>query len=625
MAKQVVGPLERHVEKAVLALTGIGLIGVIAMYLVTSPNQIDLDGEMVTPHTLEGKLARKAADAQQQIGRGRVDEQEFEPLAAQFVEALDPFGGGNLSVELASGVMFGPEVPIVDLGGVPVGESELVEGVRLGKSEVESGRSVYVLGEEGSVSEVAANWVTVSVLFNREEQAKLQAREYGNLRKNVIFGPVELQRRVERADGTWSDDDWELVEAWPKARPPEPPEIPFVEEDGVLIVPEDDRDNVERFRDTLGEPRMQLGLVRPLMVDIVVGKPWALPALVPYPELLRMDDDFLHPDSIEPLPEVDLEDRYLQRRVEETVTETVELTPTQERAAQFKEGERILAGAYVSRSEMEATLAFNTFIEIFQDREASRSEKARAQRKAEEAEQLIRDIDRDKRRRDKDHTRPGPGDGAEEKERELQPRQQLWAHDAQPGSVKSGDTYQYRIRATLYNRLAGEPSRFKDPENARVLFIPGKWSEPSDPVFIEPVNQVFATGADARKKTVKLELYQWFDGVWVTSRANFGVGDRVKLVKREPVPARDNPEEADYPEVTFEANANVVSIEFERPFRERKGRGDEVRFQETLTTDYSVVLVNAGGELEERFIPRDKGHPEKRTLAAQVYREPKDK
>ena len=99
----------------------------------------------------------------------------------------------------------------------------------------------------------------------------------------------------------------------------------------------------------------------------------------------------------------------------------------------------------------------------------------------------------------------------------------------------------------------------------------------------------------------------------------------MKLVKRRPVPARDDPEVADYPEVTFESNAMVVSVELERPFRERKGRGDAVRFGASLTTAYSVVLINATGELEERFIPQEKDHPEKRALAAKAYRPPKGK
>ena len=42
MAKQLVNPIERHIEKAIVGVAGLVLLGAIARYLVTSPNQIDL-------------------------------------------------------------------------------------------------------------------------------------------------------------------------------------------------------------------------------------------------------------------------------------------------------------------------------------------------------------------------------------------------------------------------------------------------------------------------------------------------------------------------------------------------------------------------------------------------------
>ncbi|MCH7632724.1 MAG: hypothetical protein IIB59_05885, partial [Planctomycetes bacterium] len=63
MAKQLVNPLERHVEKAVVGLAALLLLGVIARYLVTTPNQIELGGETVTPRTIDAKVAQKAREA----------------------------------------------------------------------------------------------------------------------------------------------------------------------------------------------------------------------------------------------------------------------------------------------------------------------------------------------------------------------------------------------------------------------------------------------------------------------------------------------------------------------------------------------------------------------------------
>ena len=60
MAKQLVSPVERHVEKAVLGITAILLIGVVAKFFVTSPNQLVIDGVSVTPATIDEKIALTA-------------------------------------------------------------------------------------------------------------------------------------------------------------------------------------------------------------------------------------------------------------------------------------------------------------------------------------------------------------------------------------------------------------------------------------------------------------------------------------------------------------------------------------------------------------------------------------
>jgi hypothetical protein len=71
MAKQLVHPIERHVEKAVLGLTGLALLTAIALYGVTSPNQIPLGQEKVSPGTIDSKVAQKAAEV---VGRLRAAE-----------------------------------------------------------------------------------------------------------------------------------------------------------------------------------------------------------------------------------------------------------------------------------------------------------------------------------------------------------------------------------------------------------------------------------------------------------------------------------------------------------------------------------------------------------------------
>ncbi|MBU0717267.1 MAG: hypothetical protein KJ749_03385 [Planctomycetes bacterium] len=621
MAKQVVGPIEQHVEKAVLALAGIGLIAVIAMYLVTSPNQIELDGQPVTAPSIDQKLLAKTNDMRQRIRSGSADEEKYEPQAGKFVEGQNPFPDSRASTGLVAAVSFYPEVPIIDPPGITGGNVKLVEVQQLPKPSVTFGRSSFVLRDGATDQYVPLNWVTVSAVFDRTAQKKLQADAYGAQRSGVVFGPVEMQRRARRPDGTWSDDDWELVRNWPAARLSEAPPVVIEHDDNnQLFVPREGRTAIEGYQNEVGDPPLQLDLIRPLMPEVFRGAPWAFPELVPFIEVLKMDDDFLHAAEVDRTPDNNLENRYGIEKVgaPEAEPEKV-LTPTEEMELLIEEGLRFMDLARKNRSDDQAIEAFNRFITVKLSKDAGPSQKSRAQRLAAEAEQLARDIARDKVRRGGAQTRPGVAEG-EVKERELWPRQLLWVHDALQGSVGSGKVYQYRIRAMVFNRLVGEPDRFKNPDDARVFFIPGEWSEPSDPIAIEPTHEYFVTGVDERDKKVKVELYQWFDGYWVTTRRSFGVGERVQCSVRVGLPAWDNPTEVDRPMVDFDAGTTVAAIDLRRPVRERRMRGGAVRLQPDLAEDCSVLFVNSVGVLEERFVSEDKASPDKKSRSSVVWR-----
>ena len=108
MAKQLVGPVERHLEKAVLGVAGILLLGAIGGYLVTSPNQLEVGGETVSPKTIDAKVVRKATDVRRRIETARPTEPEFEPLYDVFEQELDPFKRANLPLEAPAAVSIGP-------------------------------------------------------------------------------------------------------------------------------------------------------------------------------------------------------------------------------------------------------------------------------------------------------------------------------------------------------------------------------------------------------------------------------------------------------------------------------------------------------------------------------------
>src|SRR5262245_40492580 len=113
MAKQLVNPIERHAEKAVLALAGLALVYVIARYVVTTPNSLELAGERVTPSTIDQKVAQKAADAVARLRAAPPKTSIPEPLHTAFEAAVAPADFPALPGVVA----LAPEVPLVDRVG----------------------------------------------------------------------------------------------------------------------------------------------------------------------------------------------------------------------------------------------------------------------------------------------------------------------------------------------------------------------------------------------------------------------------------------------------------------------------------------------------------------------------
>ncbi len=616
MAKQLVNPVERHVEKAVLAIGVLLLIGVVVRYLATSPNQLEVGGKWASPKTIDAQLALKAATVRDSIKRAQPQEEMPEQLFSVFEEELDPFKSQKLPLTLPTAVAIGPEVPIVDRGGPVEGQTELATVMQTDEPAVTYGRSTYrFLDEDDRERRSEANWVTISALFDVKTQMAEQRRLYGVKRKEVIFGPVELQRRACRDDGSWSDDDWESVEpwSWPPLETPRQPEINLVQDGDRIVVQSGDQERFERFFERLRDPLRQLDLLRPLLPEIANGTTWMFPSIPPvaYRGVLDMDDQYLSPNDP---PSANPEDRY-KKEVDEEVARVDVLTAAERIAKEFEEADRLLRSARDNCLVDEAVMAYNIGFEIARDREAGPSDKNKAARLIERAQQTESDVKRRMARGECARGRTtSKEDEEEEAKREPLPIQQIWVHDAKPGSVESGKTYQYRLRPQIYNRLAGQPGKFRNPADAATVYIPGEWSEPVE-VSVEPDRLFYVTSKDQRKHQVAVEFYRWFEGIWVKARGKLSVGDVLKLQKRVDVPSWEDPTTAENTQVDFIADATVLDIDFDRDYWERKrGRTRSgIKFN-PASKNCCAVFVDSKGRLQERFVATDKGHPHKRAI-----------
>lgn len=626
MAKQLVNPIERHVEKAVLGLAGLTLVAVIALFLVTSPNQIELGQEKVSPGTIDGKVAQKAAEVVGRL-RGATPKSSIPPpLFDAFAGSLQPLG----RTPLPAAVAIGPEVPIVDVQGTAMGQAELVKVICPDKPTISQGRGIIVAAGAGGQSQfVPVDWVTVSAIFDVKQQSELQRREYGAKYSEIIFAPPEIQRRVRLPNGNWPDDGWTDVKAWPTPGIPREPVISILEEGGKPFVDKEQLKTIEKFYSDLQHPKLQLDILRPMPPVMVQGTRWTLPIITSARDVMKQDDEYLNPSE----PSLDPIDRYgVSEEPPQKKEAATEPKPTGKHAAKLQEGQQLLERARQNNSENDAVAAINAAVEIITDRNPppNPADLTKAEKLHKDATQEKNDI---KRRIAMGGGAPPPAGGQQPgqpvtKLRDRLPEQQVWAHDAAVGSIANGETYQYRMRFRIYNRLAGGADRFSKPEFAATVFIAGDWSEPSDPVVVEPASKVFVTSDNQRDSEISVEFFQWFGGVWVkpTRRIKSTIGETIRDTQRTPAPAIDNPEEVDNPEVPFIADATILDIDFGRAFRERRAGSTSkgVRFDSPKPTT-STVYIDSQGRLHERFVALDKVHPDRRDMINRLWQPPKPK
>ncbi len=605
MAKQLVNPVERHVDKVVLGLAGLILLGSIARFLVTSPNQLEIGGEAVTPSSVDRKVVQAADAARDRMINAPVEVERPERRFADFESRLTPFEDNGLAQTLPAAVAFGPAVPLIDVRKA-VGEAKLVSVAAMTPDPpvVLYGRTLFEVPQRGGQSRrEPRNWVTLTASFDVKRQMEVQREEYGAARKEIFFGPMQIQRRAQRLDGSWADDDWADVIPTPALDLPPMPKVEFEMEGDRTVVPGLQLAAIETFFSKISEPLLQLELIRPMIYAWVPGRgdPWTVPIVTSERDVIAQDAYYQEKPS----------NRYLEE--EDVVTEEI---PSAQRLDQL---ERDLAAAWQHKSEEAATIVYNEALTIEEDTDTGQSLRKRAERLRAKANQRIGDI---KRWTNLRGPAAGGAPGPQAKQVAALPVQQLWAHDAGADSIQSDRVYQYRVRPTLYNRLLGEPVRFRKKDDAAVVFAPGQWSQAVE-VRILPDVSFFVTGEDERNERVNVEVYQWFEGVWVkSSRFKFALGDKLSGESRNDVPAWDVDESV--PEnvlVQYEADATIVDLDFKRPLRERKrgsGRGG-VKFG-SAKESCSVVLLDAAGRLHERFVPTDKYDPDKKTYGSLVYK-----
>lgn len=601
MAKQLVNPIERHVEKLVLGIAGLLLIGVLMKFVFTSPNKVALGGAEVTPGSIDAHLGQKAKEVLARMRNAPAQAESHEPKFEEFARQLSPVKG--LELPLAS--VFAPEIPMVDDPDVIKGRAQLVAIPAPPKPVYTMGRNTLIQGDK----RIPVDWVHLAIPFDVKGVSELQRKAWGATLSDVIFATPEVERRMRRADGRWSDEDWRKVECSPAFKMPPAPSVRLEQTSGGVVANKADLKAVEDYLKDLQDPRNQIGILRPMPPNFSRDEtPWKPPLISGYDALVMQDQEFLTPNN----PTAPVEDRYGA-----SVSDAGKARPEPKSPAQLLSHELDDARAQLEKarqiwSKNDAVLAYNRALAVSEDKEAGADLKTKAQRMMREAELLIVDIER--------NPTPRRTTGPTTTEVKVRPKsdvQTVWAIDAAPDSIVNGETYQYRMRPRVMNRLAGVPESFSNPLDAQVLIVAGEWSQPTDPIFVPPDSLFFVTRDDRSRREIYVEFFRWYDGVWVKSKAaNFGEGQELTFEERVPVPKIGNPSEAETPMVYFGEDLTLLDIEFSRPLRERKSgtTREGVRFASQAEPTTAAVFVDKQGRLRERVVTVDKEDPTKKSI-----------
>jgi len=656
MAKQAVSPLERHIDKGILAVAVVVLIAAIAEFLVRSPSRVEVAGELVGPSQIDQRVADQARLVRNRIRNAKPPQVEVDPMLPDFEEAMDTLAYAQVDARLPRAVPFLPQTPII--GQVKgMGTVDLVEALPLPKPVAVTGRCLMGLPQadlqwySDLKSEdqfffppapedcLPVNWVTISAVWDRSAQEKLQQQKYGKGRDEPLLGGIEVQRRARRPDGTWSDADFKTIALYQRAHLPEVAPINFVpNSDGVLGADEASLDKTRQLFELLKTPAVELNLMRPLPLLPLPPEdnpPNASAFMWKYPTIegsdpVVEDSEYHTPwvtSKFKPVRRL-MQDRYPRQKEEDADAETgvtgrtpfgQDLTPEERKnwRKTIQKAKEDYVAAMKEDDKNAWTLAYNKVARLFKDPPGAEA-KGEALEYLHEFDQMERDY---KRKRHtmaiKERLNPSTSESNTPTENVIPhpkyPIQQVWGIDSRYGTVVGGQWYQYRIRPRLFNPYVNQPQYMKNPEDAKKIFITGEWSEPSDPVYIEPPTQLYARYSNKKKVEVAVDIFKWFNGFWVKGNFKLGVGDIVGTEQHQPI-------EGEKPSVDFSTQQMVLDIDFDRPWRQRKKVGRSgFRFANPEPAT-SMTIMDDKGNLSERIVEVDKANPHAKMMAGKVYR-----
>lgn len=506
-----VNPIEQHIEKIVLGIVFLLLLGVIAIQFVTQPNVIEDGGRDIAPAQVYNALEGQANQLQSQITDLNPSLPEVQPvdLVERYDNAFASSGGNRLALSSP----LGEGIDIAEATGTETRNIELPSSGPLAALNVPATSTPVVASQWATLDPYAllevpeyADYIPAqqpydfpsisveatfsgtdlrSVLDGSGGGSAIPARFWASTGIAILGFEVERQRRLP--DGSWGDS--ESIQA--------PPHTPMPTQ------AVNSESGLQDLVTVIGNAAKEMGEVtRPMFPPTIAGPRWVPPSE-------RVD--------ISGSSEAD-QIRRLQRQLDRAREDLERLTDA-------PSGPRTDPGRGPGKMNTRpdrrgpGTTAPN-------DRNRDRIEQTRERIEQLEEELEALGVEEETGRR----VRTSLNDVRSVLEEETI---ELWAHDL---GVEPGATYRYRTRVVVNNPLFRKQAELDpDDQDQQALagdpFARGSWSEWSDPVVAGAREYFFVTSASegsigsTEPAQTTVELYKVYYGHYRKSTLNVSPGD----------------------------------------------------------------------------------------------------
>jgi hypothetical protein len=638
--------VEQHLEKGVLGIAGLFVLGVGVYFLGLGPNKVDFNGQKVGPRELDDAILRQGQELKRTIETKKPQKEDVPAFATELRQQFEAgiFGaadkGPAVPRELPVPAQFAAALPATDEQADKDHDVVLVTPLKPNALATSTGislavRQQTVLGEDtpaGSSADdedpVELSWVSVGAYFPLDtQQREMTKAGYAGHRAKVYLVGVDMQRQELTASGDYSEwVDVEPSKAMPKFDVPNPV---YDNKTGELLNQAELDAKLELVKAS------QQQLIQATFYPVAAGDQWVLPP-VPGHEP-KEDADAAEPGAPRPGRDPNKQQPGTGHKPQAPgPTPPPPPTPgggrvgpgaggggrmggggrtggggapppptpgaSQQPPAKDKEVKENIKQARAALNKKEYDEAVRLARSAAESGDATAGEKA-------QANQILKAAEKGLLASTKTHTvaQRETIDFVRNPGAENEPA--VWFHD---DSVQPGKTYRYRMRVKIWNRYVGRRSALRDPAQADQTVLEGDWSLPSAPVTVAPRQHFFVRGQALGEPAASVDVFTWHKGTWLKEDFKVRVGD----VIGGPVEVKANEGEKQVKEkVDFSTHAIVLDLRTDEPIQIRRAAGKEGEFAYREAKSLVLVYLDpADGQVKERISDLDRADPQYKKL-----------